>query len=115
VTKKAWARPSAQGTVPDRPVRVVTTRSQRYTGRGRDWAKKAITKRAAQRVAKYYAGRLLADAVRDGWAPADLVAAYGKDGLETVREALLEVSWRLESTGDPKGRPCPTLGRPKGS
>jgi len=84
---------------------VLSDRQKRYTGRGLDWARKAITKRAAKRVARYYAGRLLADTT----------SAYGKDGLETVREALLEVSWWLESTGDPKGRPCETLGRPKGS
>lgn len=85
------------------------------SGRGRDWAKKSITKRQAKRVARYYAGRLLADAVRDGWAPRDVVAAYGKDGLEAVREALLEVSWWMESEGDPKGRPCPTRGRKAGA
>lgn len=114
MTKKVWAKPSARGSVPDCPVRVVTG-GKKYTGRGLDWAKKAITKRAAKRVARYYAGRLLADAVHDGWAPADILAAYGKDGLETVREALLEVSWWLESTGDAKGRPVAPLGRPKGS
>jgi hypothetical protein len=93
----------------------VVTGGKKYTGRGLDWAKKAITQRAAKRVARYYAGRLLKDAVDAGWAPADVVAAYGKDGLETVRGALLEVSWWLESTGDPKGRPCATQGRKTGS
>ncbi len=82
----------------------VRTRPQRYTGRGCDWARKAITKVRAKRVARYYAGRLLADAVEAGWSPPDVVAAYGAEGLQMVREALLEVSWWLESTGDPKGR-----------
>jgi hypothetical protein len=96
-------------------VQVVSDRSKRYTGRGLDWAKKAVTQRAAKRIARYHAGRLLADAVHSGWAPPDIVAAYGKDGLEAVREALLEVSWWLESTGDAKGRPVPTQGRKAGS
>lgn len=87
----------------------------KYTGRGLDWAKKPITKRAAKRVARYRAGRVLAQLVHDGWAPADLVTTYGQDGLETIREALLEVSWWLESTGDAKGRPVPTQGQKEGS
>lgn len=110
MTKKLWARPSPHAMHLE-PVRVVSDRSKRYTGRGLDWAKKPITKRRAKRVATYYAGRLLADAVEAGWAPPDLVATYGTEGLETIREALLEVSWRLESTGDAKGEPNPTLGR----
>jgi hypothetical protein len=79
-------------------------RKSRHTGRGLGWARKAISRRAAKRVARYYAGRLLADAVDAGWAPPDVIAAYGPVGLETVRQALSELSWWLESTGDPKGR-----------
>lgn len=114
MTKKVWARSSAQGRVPDCPVRVVTG-GKKYTGRGLGWAKKPVNQRAAKRIARYRAGRILTEMVQDGWAPADLVSAYGKDGLEAIREALGELGWWLESTGDAKGRPVPTQGRKAGS
>ncbi len=113
MTKMNWTREPGGGHV--ERVRVKVDRSARYTGRGLDWAKKAITKRAAKRVARYHAGRLLTQAVHDGWAPADVVSAYGKDGLATIHEALLELGWWLESSGDAKGRPVPTQGRKAGS
>lgn len=64
-----------------------------------------LNARRAGRVARYYAGRLLLAAVEAGELPPDVVAAYGPEGLQKVSQALLELSWRLESSGDPKGRP----------
>lgn len=115
MTKKLWTKPSARGTVLDRPVRTVAETRKGFTGRGLDWAKKPINQRCAKRVARYYAGRILTQAVQDGWAPDDLVARYGKDGLATIHEALLNLGWWLESSGDAKGRPVPNQGRPKRS
>lgn len=80
-------------------------RKSRGSGRGMGWRKQPLNARRAGRVARYYAGRLLLAAVEAGELPPDVVAAYGPEGLQKVSQALLELSWRLESSGDPKGRP----------
>lgn len=99
-----YRNPSSPNTRRCRKCRAGWAREREYSPRITGWGKKPVTGRMAPRIARYYAGRILADAVEAGWAPPDVVAAYGPGGLQMVSQALGELAWRLESTGDPKGR-----------
>lgn len=79
--------------------------SQRYTGRGLDWAKKTITKRRARRIARYNAGMIIDAALSEGWEPEILLERFGPEGLDTIRDAMLDLGLWLRDTGSPDGEP----------
>lgn len=77
--------------------------SQRYTGRGLGWAKKALTKRQARRIARYWAGLIVDSALSDGWGPEPLEERYGKEGLDMIQNELVDVARMIRDGGDPEG------------
>ena len=81
------------------------THSARYTGRGLDWARKPITRRRARRIARYRIGLIIDAVINDGWGPDDLCRRYSPEGLETIKEEMMDLARWLESTGHPDGRP----------
>jgi hypothetical protein len=74
--------------------------SARYTGRGRDWAKKPINKIRARRVARRIAGELIISALEDGWEPDDLIKKFGDDGVRQIRGRLEFYAVWLMDTGE---------------
>lgn len=81
----------------------VSRGGRKYTGRGLGWAKKPIRKREARRIARYNAGAILDAVLSDGWEPEALIKEYGKDGLEIIKDQLLDIALWLRETGDPDG------------
>lgn len=75
----------------------------KYTGRGLGWARKAVRKREARRIARYNAGVILDAVLSDGWEPDALIEKFGKDGLEIIKDHLLDIALWLRETGDPDG------------
>lgn len=82
----------------------MTTHSERYTGRGLHWAKKPITKRRSRRIARYRMGLVIESVLAADWTPDDLERRYGREGLEEIRDQMLDLAKWLESTGHPDGR-----------
>lgn len=82
-----------------------TTRHARYTGRGREWARKLITKRAVKQVARYRAGLILESVINEGWEPPDLIKRHGEDGVEEIRKRIMFLATWFIDTGHPDGDP----------
>jgi hypothetical protein len=78
---------------------------QRYTGRGLGWAKKPVTKRQAQRIARWRAGLIVESALSAGWFPEDLVERYGEEGVAMISDEMADVARRIRASGDPDGLP----------
>ena len=76
----------------------------RYTGRGLGWAKKKITKRRANRVARYCAAMIIESTVSDGWAPEHLIDKFGDEGVGMIQNHLLDIALWLRDTTPPDGR-----------
>lgn len=70
------------------------------TGRGRDWARKTITKRRARRVARYRAGLILEAALTEGWHPDDLVRKFGDQGVQEIADGVEFLAAWLIDTGE---------------
>lgn len=77
----------------------------KYTGRGLGWAKKAIRKREAKRIATFWAGLIIDAALNDGWEPDVLLDHYGKEGVAIIADHLMDVADRLKATGSHDGSP----------
>lgn len=77
---------------------------RKYTGRGLDWRKRALTKREAKRIARYEAGLIIDAAVSDGWRPDYLIGKFSEEGVDMIADALLDVALWLRDTGSHDGR-----------
>lgn len=77
--------------------------SARYTGRGLGWRKMPLTRRQARRIARYNAGLIVDAVLSDGWDPEHLTERFGKEGLDMIKDQLLDIALWLRETGDPDG------------
>lgn len=72
-------------------------------GRGRDWQRKILRRRQARRIARYRIGLIIESMIGD-WEPYDLKTRYGRDGVEEIRNEMIDLAKWLCSTGHPDGR-----------
>lgn len=79
--------------------------SQRYTGRGLGWRKKALRTREARRIARWRAGLIIESVLAAGWSPDDLEERFGEEGIEMISVQLSGIAEWLRETGDPDGEP----------